>query len=103
MAPQVLRPGTTRRHYAMLWSHAYGRSMGYMCVLWSRGCKIPYVYLAGFVRFTCGHPRGPVDSIRAWEQPCRLGNILLVQGLTGPRTGPCDFPRVYTAWPLRGP
>ena len=58
-APQVLRPGTTHRYYAMVWSHAYGRSTGYLRVLWSRGCKIPYVYLIGSVRFKCGYPRGP--------------------------------------------
>ena len=33
--------------------------MDYLRVLWSRGCKIPYMYLTGSVRFTCGHPRGP--------------------------------------------
>ena len=30
----------------------------YLRVLWPRGCKIPYVYLTGSMRFTCGHPRG---------------------------------------------
>ena len=58
MTHQVLRPETARRHYAMLWSHAYGRPMGYLRVLWTRGCKTPYVYLIGSIRFTCGHPRG---------------------------------------------
>ena len=71
----------------MLWSHAYGRSMCYLRVLWSRGCKIPYLYLTGSVRFTCGYPRGPcgfhtgmgtsvagtvrsrVDALRAWQYP----------------------------------
>ena len=33
--------------------------MGYLHVLWSRDCKIPYVYLTGSVRLMCRHPRGP--------------------------------------------
>ena len=57
-ASQVLRFGTTCGHYAM-WSHAYGCSMGHLCFLWSRSCKISYVYLDGSVRYTCGHLRGP--------------------------------------------
>ena len=89
--PRVIGPygspsptaGTTGRHNAMLWSHAYGSCMGYLRILWSRGCKIPYVYLTGSVRFTCGYPRGPrgfhsgmgtsvrsrADAVRAWEYP----------------------------------
>ena len=67
--------------------------MGYMRVLWSRGCKIPYVYLTGYIRFKCGHPRGPcgfltgmgtsvrtvfgelygrADAVRAWDRWCRV-------------------------------
>ena len=56
--------------------------MGYLRVLWSRGCKIPYVYLTGSVRFTCGTLGAPVDSIRALEHP-------YVQ-VCGNRTVPCD-------------
>ena len=77
--PQVLRSGTTRRHYATLWSHANGRSMGYLRVIWSRGWKIRTCTL--HVRFTCGHPmnicgfhmgmgtsiRSRADAVRAWE------------------------------------
>ena len=33
-------------------------SMGYLHVLWLRVCEIPYVYLTGSVRFTCGYPGG---------------------------------------------
>ena len=56
---------------------------GLSACFWSRGWKIPYVYLTGYVRFTCGHPRGPcgfhtgmgtssrsrADAMRAWEYP----------------------------------
>ena len=61
--------------------------MCYLRVLWSRGCKIPYVYLTDSVRFTCRYPRGPcgfhtgmgtsiagtvwsrVDAMRALQYP----------------------------------
>ena len=74
-----------------LWPHAYGRS-SYLRVVWSRGCKIPYVYLKGSVRFTCEHPKGTLwipyghwnirtfsfagtvrsraDAVRAWKYLC---------------------------------
>ena len=95
---QVLQPGTTGRHYAMLWSHAHGRSMGgYLHVLWSRGCKIPYVYLTGSIRFMCGHLRGPcgfhttigtsVHSVlrepygpSPMQMPCGPGNTCMISG-----------------------
>ena len=92
----------------MLWSHAYGRSMGYLRVLWSGGCKLPYVYLTGSVRFTCGHPWGPcgfhtgmATTVRSvLPEPygpvwmvCRLGNTRTISG-----AGPCGVrwgPRVH--------
>ena len=79
----------------MLWSHAYRRSIGYLRVVWPRGCKIPYVYINGSVRFKCEHfkarcgfhtgmgtsvrlvlrkPYGPVRT------PCGLGNNLTISG-----------------------
>ena len=77
---QVLRAGTTCRHYATLWSHANGRSMGYLRVIWSRVeryVRVPYMLR----KFTCGHPiglcgfhmgvgtsiRSRADAVRAWE------------------------------------
>ena len=58
--------------------------MGYLRVLWTRGCKIPYVYLIGSIRFTCGHPRGhcgfhtgmgtSVQFFRALRGTVRLSN-----------------------------
>ena len=86
-------PRTTRGHYTMLWSHAYGCSMGYLLVLWSRGCKIPYVYPTGSVRFTRGHPRGPCgfhlgmgtsvcsvfrEVYGPMQMPCALGNTCMI-------------------------
>ena len=85
--------------------HAYGPSMGYLRVLWSRGCKIPYVYLTGYVRFTCRHPRGPCGfytgmgaSLRSVlrelygpvRMQCGLGNIRTIGGAGpyGVRWGP---------------
>ena len=77
-----------------LWSHAYGRS-SYLRVVWSRGCKIPYVYLKGSVRLTCEHPKGPCGfhtgigtSVRSVlrepydpvRTPCGLGNICAISG-----------------------
>ena len=91
----VLRPGTTRRHYGMLWSRAYGPSVGYLRVLWSRGCKIPYVYFTGYVMFKCGHPEGLCGfhtgmgtSVRSilrelygpMRVSCGLGNIRSIVG-----------------------
>ena len=83
----------------MLWAHAYGRSMGYLRVLWSRGCKIPYVNLTGSVRFTCGHHRGPCGlhagmrtSVRS-VLPSDFARSVL----------PSDFARVYTCLALTGP
>ena len=61
--------------------------MGYLRILWSRGCKIPNVY-TGSVRLTCGYPKVPcgfhedirtfrfagtvrsrVDAVLAWKYP----------------------------------
>ena len=113
--PKILRPGTTRRHYAMLWSHAYERYIGYMRVVWSRCCKIPYLYLTGSVRFTCGHPRGPYGfhtgmgtSVRSVlrklygpvRMPCGLGNTRTISGgvLWGPvRPGSARSCFIYQA------
>ena len=38
--------------------HKPGYSMGYLHVFWLRVCEIPYVFLTGSVRFTCGYPGG---------------------------------------------
>ena len=69
--------------------------MGYLRVLWSRGCKIPYVYPTGSIRFTRGHPRGFCGfysgmgaSVRSVlrevdgsvRMPCRLGNTGTIRG-----------------------
>ena len=77
-----------------LWSHTYGRS-SYLRVVWTRGCKIPYVYIKGSVRFMCEHPRGPCGfhtgmgtSVRSVLQkpydpvrtPYGLGNICAISG-----------------------
>ena len=84
----------------MLWSHAYGRSIGYLRVLCSRGCQIPYLYPTGCVRFTRDHSRGPCGFIsdmgvsvrsvlRECTVPCGCRSGLgiparsFVQGLTG--------------------
>ena len=63
--------------------------MGYLRVLWSRGCKIPYVYLTCSIRFTCGHPRCPCGFHTGMGTSVRsragLGVSVrsVVQGLTG--------------------
>ena len=105
----VLLFWTTRRNYAMIWSHAYGRSKGYLRVVWSRGCKIPCVYLKGSIRFTCEHPRahcgfhsGMGTSVRSVlrepygpvRTPCGLGNVRTIRG-AGPY-GVRSGPRVHT-------
>ena len=68
-APQVLRPGTTRRHYRMLWSHAYGPSVGYLHVLLSRGwgdtIRVPYRTRKVQVRAPCGFRTGMGTSVRS--------------------------------------
>ena len=78
-----------------MWSHAYGRSMGYLHVLWSRGCKIPYVYLTCSVRFTCGPTKGTCGFLSGMgtsvssvlrepygpvRMPCGLGNTRTISG-----------------------
>ena len=38
----------------MLWLHAYGRSKGFLHVLWSCNRQITYAQPTGYVRFACG-------------------------------------------------
>ena len=87
----------------MLWSHVYGRSMGYLHVLCSRGCKIPYVYLTGSVRFTCGHPKSPCGFHSGMGTSVRS----VLREPYGPVRMPCGLenPHGYDQWcrALRGP
>ena len=71
--------------------------MCYLCVLWSRDCKLPYVYLTCSVRLTCRYPRGlcgyhtgmgtsVAGTVRS-RVVCRAGLTIpvrsVVQGITG--------------------
>ena len=102
--------------------HMHGRSMGYLRVLWSRSCKIPYVYLTGSVRFRSGHPKGPYgfhtdmgtsvhsvvrESYGPARKPCGLGNTRTINGAGpyGVRWGPRVHGRVidYVTFDPLGP
>ena len=80
MAPQVLRPGTTRRHYAMLWSHAYERSVCSLVTGLQDTVHVPYRFRAstlGALWIPYGH-----EGIRTFSFvgiPVRS----VVQGLMG--------------------
>ena len=84
-----------------MWSHAYGRSVGYLRVLWSRGCKVPYVYLTGSVRFTHGHPKGPCGFHTGMETS--VGSVLREVRSRADAVWAWEYP--YDQWcrALRGP
>ena len=101
----------------MSWSHANERSVGYLHVLWSRDCKIPYMYLTCSVRLAFGHPRVPCGfhtgmgtSVRLVlrepygpvRMPYGLGNTLTISSAGHTGSGEARGCNKTTNWPSMG-